>query len=90
MEIGLSVKSEWEVIRNSLKEETQNTVAEYCLFLRCWLELMNDMHLKVHELSIDRVLRRCMEVILKTMQIAAVNSLLEQVDSGSSHKVVHW
>jgi len=65
-------------------------MAEHCLVFHSWLKCMNNMHLKVHELSIDRMLRWCMEVILKSMQIAGVNSLLEQGDSGCPHEVVQW
>ena len=49
-----------------------------CLAFHSLLKCMDNMHLKVHELSIDRMLRWCMEVVLKTMQIATVNFLLEQ------------
>lgn len=69
--------AEREIVWNCLKEESEDSVTELCLCLGCWLDSVNNMHFEVHELTIDRVLRRCMEMVLKTMQIAAVNVLLE-------------
>ena len=48
------------------------------------------MHLKVHELSIDRVLRWCVEMVLETVQVAALNLLLKQVNGRGPHEIVHW
>lgn len=90
MIISVSVKSEWEIIRNSLEEEAQNTMAKRCLTFASWFKSMDNMHLKVHELSIDGMLRWRVEVILQTMQIAAVDFWLEQANGGGPHEVVHW
>lgn len=90
MEIRTSVKTEWEIIWNSLEQEAQNTMAKLGLIFASWLKSVDNMHLKVHELSIDRVLRWCVEMVLETVQVAALNLLLEQVNGRGPHEIVHW
>lgn len=36
-----------EVIWNSLKDETQNTISKFTLLLGVWNKSVNDMHLKI-------------------------------------------
>lgn len=90
MVISLTMKSEWEIIWNSLEQKAQNTMAHLSMLLGIWLDSVNNMHFKIHELSIDGVLRWSVEVILESVEVAAFNVLLEQANCGCSHEVVHW
>jgi len=88
MEVGTSVKSEWEVLWYSLEEETKNTMAELSVTLDAWFESMDNVHLEVHELAVNRVLRWCVEVVLETVEVAAFNLWLEQANGRSSEEIL--
>lgn len=88
MEVGTSVKSEWEVLWYSLEEETKNTMAECSVTLDAWFESMDNVHLEVHELAVNRVLRWCVEVVLETVEVAAFNLWLEQANGRSSEEIL--
>jgi len=88
MVVGASVKSQWEVLWYSLEEETKNTMAELSMTLDAWFESMDNVHLEVHELAINRVLRWCVEVVLETVEVAALNLWLEQANGGSSEEIL--
>jgi hypothetical protein len=67
VEIGVTMHGEWEIIWNSLEEETQDTMAKCCFTFCTRFNCLDNMHLHVHELSIDRMLRWRVEMILNTM-----------------------
>jgi hypothetical protein len=90
MEISLTMKMEWEIFWNCLEEEAEDSVAKLGLSLDFWFECVDNMHLEVHKLTIDGVLRWSMEMILKTVKIAAVNMWLEQRNSGCSKEILQW
>ena len=48
------------------------------------------MHLEIHELSIDRVLRWCVEMVLGTIEDAALTVFFEQTNGRGLHEIVHW
>lgn len=78
--VSCSMKTEWEIIWYSLEEETQNTMGESGQSFGSWFKLVNNMHLKVHELSIDGVLSWSVEMVLKTVEIAAFNVICKQAN----------
>ena len=74
------MKTEWEIIWYCLEEETQNTMGESGQSFGSWFKLVNNMHLKVHELSIDGVLSWSVEMVLKTVKISAFNVIRKQAN----------
>ena len=90
MIISLAVHVEWKIFRDSFEEETENGMAKFGLALSSWLKSMDNVHLKIHKLPIDRVFRWSMEVILQTMKVTAVNMRLKQTNGRSSEEVVKW
>ena len=53
MEIGQSMDGEFEIIWNSLEEETKDTVCETSWLLIIWGNSVNDVHLEIKKLAID-------------------------------------
>ena len=49
---------------------------------------MDDVHLQVHEYSINRVLRWSVEMVLHTVELSLANMLVEQRDSGGLHEAL--
>lgn len=94
MVIRKTIHSKFEIIRNSTENETQDTISELrfvFLILRIhvfWFKCMNDMHFKVKKLTIDRVLRWSMEMVLQTVESGRVDVLIEEADGLSLHEVV--
>ena len=52
-------------------------MTQFSLSLNTWFESVDNMHFQVHKLAVDRVLRWSVEVVLKSVQIAALDVLLE-------------
>lgn len=65
-------------------------MAEICLSFDSWLKLMDNMHLKVHNLTINGMLRGCVEVVLKAMEINGINFLFEQTNGWCPKVIVQW
>jgi hypothetical protein len=55
-----------------------------------WFDCVHDMHLEIHELSIDGVLRWCVEMVLGTIEDAALTVFFEQTNGRGLHEIVHW
>jgi hypothetical protein len=88
VEVGASVESEGEVLRHSLEEETNNAMAEHGVLLDIRFESVDNMHFEVHELAVDGVLGWSVEMVLETVEVAALNLWLEQANGRSSEEVL--
>ena len=82
--------SKLEIIWHSLEEETQDTVGEVSWVFLVWRDTVDDVHLEIEQLAVDGVLRRCMEVVLQTLQLAVRAVLIEQANGLGFHVVVMY
>lgn len=72
-----TMHGELEIIWNSFEEETKNAVGESSWLLGIWNNSMNNMHLEVEKLTVNGVLRWCMEMVLEALQFYARAVLVE-------------
>lgn len=71
---------------HAFEQETQDTVRELGWvgsFCKVALEAMDDMHLQIHQFSVDRVLRRRVEMILHSIKFGLTDVLIKQRDGFS-------
>jgi hypothetical protein len=81
------------VIPDSMEQEAQDAVRELRFVFTAgelWLKLMDDVHLQVHELTVDAVFRWGMEMGLEAVESCLLNVLVEEADGGSLHYIVLW
>lgn len=83
------------VILDSLEKEAENTICELRLFgcittYVLWLDGVHDVHLEVQKLTINGMLRRSMEMSLKSEQFSRRDMSIEQSDGRSCHHIFFW
>ena len=83
-----TVHGKLEIIWNTLEEETEDTVGESGWLLAVWNNTVNDMHLEIEKLTINGVLRWCMEMILESLQLGALAVLVKQTNGVRDEVVV--
>lgn len=84
------MEMEWEIFWHSLEEKSKYTMTQLGLALGSWLKSVNDVHLKVHELTVDGVFGWSMEMILQSMEVAAIDMWLEQTNGRCSEEIFQW
>jgi hypothetical protein len=82
-----------EVIFDSTEEEAQDTVGELRLVGSVsadilWLKGMNDVHLKIEQFSINRMLRWGVEMCLESVQVSLLDVSVEKTNGGSDHYII--
>ena len=80
MIVSEAMDCKFEIIWHSLEEETKDTMGESSWRFAVWNKLVNNVHFEIKQFSVDGVLRRSMEVILETLQLAMLAVLVEETN----------
>jgi len=81
------------VVLHSFEQKAQHAMRKFRFFAatrKIWVELMNNMHLKIKELTINGMLRWRVEMSLKAEKFCRSDMPVKQTDGRSLHDILFW